>query len=260
MDRFTVEDVDVEIDRLYRDDQGRWYPSVSTVLDVRPMPDALANWLEETDDATAINRYKRNRGTIAHYEVLNPLHRRSLGDPDADMWGDDESSSKATLQQDGRWCEAERDVQWVQDTFQLIQRLFDIDHILDVETYVKHEDIQVAGQFDLLFLDQASDETVLADIKTGKYVYEESKDQIACYAHCVDRKVDRAEIIRMSPDYEDWEVSSSHDWDRTLEQCWADYKATRREFAQEYNLEQAVERLEELIEAGELVPDSERPV
>lgn len=259
MDRFTVEDVDVAIDRLYRDDQGRWYPSVSTVLDVRPMPDALANWLANTDDAEAVNRYKRNRGTIAHYECLNPLYQASVGDEEADMWGDDEATSKATLQEDGRWRDTEADVGWVQETFGLIRELFNIDHILSVETYTKHEDIQVAGQFDVLYYDQELAETVLADLKTGKYVYEESKDQIACYAHCVDRQVDRAEIIRMSPDYEDWEVSSSHDWERTLEQCWADYRATRKQFADEYDLEETVERLEELIDAGELVPDSERP-
>lgn len=245
MKRYTVED----IGRIYVDDDDRWYTSVSTILDHRPKPEALVNWLQNTENADEINRFKRNRGTIIHYECLNPLYQESIGDPDADMWSQDEADSKKELQREGKWGRAQEGVEWALETFELIRDLYNIDHILDVETYVKHIDVNFAGQFDLLYQDMESNETVLADIKTGKSVYTKNQDQLSAYAHAVPISVDRVEVIRMNPDNRDWYVASDPNWDRSLETCWQDFVDTQAKFSDE-KLDEFKEEIRQLVETG----------
>lgn len=92
--------------------------------------------------------------------------------------------------------------------------------VIDVETYVYDEEYGYGGQFDLLYED-ADGNTVLADVKTSSGVRFDHKLQSAAYKHALESQgehtVDRCEILRLHPDSEEVEISSSDDWQRTLQ-------------------------------------------
>lgn len=233
MRRYTVED----IGRVYEHpDRDLWLPSVSTVLDVRPKPKALVRWLERTDNADEINRFKRNRGTLIHYDLLNPLALRAapddVADKDADLWSDDEQGSVDELKSERKFAECCRDRDWATDVaWPHIQRVTNMDYIIDVETFVINVDVGYAGQFDLLYYDAVRDEVVLSDIKTGKSVYDKNQLQGTAYKQAVPIVVDRVEIIRINPDFKDWTLSYDRDWGGTHDERWNEFKDLHEQLA-----------------------------
>ena len=77
------------------------------------------------------------------------------------------------------------------------------------------------GQADLLYTDPETGEHVVADLKTSKRVYDKHKYQIAAYAQAAKEhpelngeEVDRAEIIRISPDEEEVQVYEMTDFEK----------------------------------------------
>jgi hypothetical protein len=253
--RYTVED----IGRVYEHPQrDLWLPSVSTVLNVRPKPEALKNWLSRTDNADEINRYKRNRGTLVHYDILNELQRQSVPDsvPDheADLWSEDEQGSVAELKSEGKWERCQRDREWVSETaWPMMQTVANIDYVIDVETFVIETSLGYAGQFDLLYYDAENDDVVLSDIKTGKHVYEKNMLQGEAYRHAVPIKVDRLEVLRVNPDFRDWELSSSEDWETTSDERWTEFCDLHSQLA----VEEMVESIQDRHASGEAFVEGE---
>lgn len=211
LQRVTIDGVG----RLYNDPkQDLWLPSVSTVLDVRPTPEALKQWKERVDNYDELMSWYQNRGTLLHAECLSQLTPK---DPDTDepiveIWGKDEQESEDELKDSDKWDEYERDREWALEAWEVVKMVSNIDTVLDCETFIFETDIGYAGQFDLLYHDNEANETVLADLKTSKNVYDKHQIQLAAYAMAVPITVDRLEVIRINPDRRDWEVSSSHTW------------------------------------------------
>lgn len=229
--RYTIDDVG----RLYEVGDDTWLPSVSTVLDMRETPEALKRWKERTSDYEAVMSFKQNRGTLVHAECQMGLvpDDPDTGEPIKTIWGDDERESVSELQRNGEYERYQDDLEWVEDAWEMIKTVANFDTVLDVETYVANEDIGYAGQFDLLYHDEQADETVLADLKTSKYVYEKHQLQLSAYEMAVPMSIDRMEVIRLNPDKKDWEINSSHNWDTPIDELQSEFIKLRGQLEQE---------------------------
>ncbi len=215
--RYSVEDVG----RIYTNQDDLWLPSVSTVLDVRETPDALRRWKKRTDDPEAVLAYKQDFGTIAHAELLQNVIDEYPSGTDETLWGKDEDASRAGLKERGEWKRCQDDLAVLDSMWTLCKEVMPIGYIHDVETFVIETDIGYGGQFDLLYEDTDSGETVLADLKTSKGVYEKHLMQLSAYRMAVPINVDRMEVIRLNPEREDWRVFPDTEWT----QCPSDLAA-----------------------------------
>lgn len=238
LERYTFEDDG----RIYTDHGDLWLPSVSTVLGVREKAPALKQYLKNTSQAKQDEKqfYTSNRGTLIHYNALDQL-------ADEEMWSDDEQSSEDELRgiaendetgltgDQETWDRFQRDNEWAMNAWSLIRRVYGInpENVLDVELFVLNTDVGYAGQFDLLYVDEDTGEVVLADIKTSKRVYDKHLIQLAAYSKAVNIAVDRMEVIRMNPDGETWEVSSSEEWQESRADLWAEFVSLREQLQDE---------------------------
>lgn len=195
--------------------------------------------------------YKAYRGTLVHFAILDALADASgdtyfheVGDTD---WGYEEYYAEYCLKKwskkapsansdevpytprnnkyDGEhaWDKAVREMKWAANAFneEIIQTgHLDPENVEAVEQYLFDTEFGYAGQFDLLYEDDEGN-TVLSDIKTSSGIRFDHKLQAAAYKHALestsDVEVDRCEVIRLYPDDEVVEISSSDDWDRSLE-------------------------------------------
>lgn len=195
-------------------------------------------------------KYKGYRGTLIHFVVLDALADASgdtyfheVGDND---WGYEEYYAEYCLkkwskkapsantdevpyiprnnQYDGEhaWDKAVREMKWAAKAFkeQIIDTgHLDLNNVEAVEQFLFDTEFGYGGQFDLLYTDNNGD-TVLSDIKTSSAVRFDHKLQGAAYKHAIesegDVSVDRCEVIRLYPDDEVVEVSTSEEWDRSL--------------------------------------------
>lgn len=240
--RHTFED-----GRIYVDGD-QYYPSVSTVLDVREKPPGLKNYFDRTTEDQRRDKsfYTQNRGTLIHYKLLDQL-------TDREMWSEDEQSSRDQLKGNEHneeldrtggldmWERYQRDEEWALETWDLIRNIYNIhpENTLNVELFVTNSDVGYAGQFDLLYEDDG--DVVLADLKTSKWVYDKHLIQLSAYMHAVDVVVDRMEVIRLNPDSERWEISRSDEWAEDPDDLWEEFVDLRAEFADE-KLEELTER------------------
>lgn len=245
--RYTVDSVG----RIYTDHEDLWLPSVTTVLSMKPTPEPLKNWKKNTDNWEAITKYKQNRGTLIHYECQNPLI-------DEEIWSSDEQSSEDYIKETGQWERYEREREWALEKWELIRSVYGItpETVLDIETYTLNTDVGYAGQFDILYQDQETNETVLCDLKTSKDIYDKFPLQLSSYAHAVDISIDRAEVIRMNPDNDDWFRSTSHDWERPLEDYYAEFIGYRRQFEEE-RMDAVLAHIQDLIERNEITKEQQ---
>lgn len=207
-----------------------WLPSVTTVLDMLPKPEALSNWEQRTDNPDAVKNYKQNRGTLVHYDCQDKL-------VDYEMWGSEETESLQTLKDDFAHYDQRRQDErsWSAETWELMCRISGLsqESLIDTETYVMNHDVGYAGQFDLLYQDGS--DTVMADIKTSKYVYDKFPLQLVAYKHAVPMSIDRMEVHRLNPDFRDWEFHlSSEDWERSEDVLWSKFKSLREELEREH--------------------------
>ena len=83
-----------------------------------------------------------------------------------------------------------------------------------------------AGQFDLMYVEEDLS-LVLADIKTGRAVYEKDKVQLVAYAAASQRSPDRLEVLRVDPDQQEWEVSDSDSWAEEPQLLWGKFLEAR---------------------------------
>jgi len=209
--RYTID----EIGRVYTNRSDLWLPSVSTVIDVRDTPEQLQRWKERTDNYKEIQSYKQNFGTLAHEQCLSELVPTdpATGDPIERLWGKDEEESVWELKRVDKLERSREELQWLASTWETIALVANFDTVIDVETLVCNTDVGYAGQFDLLYHDEHADETVLADIKTSKAVYEKHLLQLVAYRMAVPMSIDRMEVIRMNPEKQDWELFDDSQWD-----------------------------------------------
>lgn len=239
--------------RVYTDHEDLWLPSVSTVLDVREKPPALRKYLRNTSEADKKQKtfYTQNRGTLIHWYLQQQL------DPDLD-WTDDEEHSeqclkgKRTHEETGltgdyeTWQRFKQDKEWALSAWEMIRDVYGIhpENTLDVELFVMNREVGYAGQFDLLYQDTDDNETVLADIKTSKRVYDKHLLQLTAYSYAVDIAIDRMEVLRVNPDGETWEVSRSDEWIESRSDLFDEFCQLRDRLADD-----EIQRLREQVES-----------
>lgn len=213
--RYSVDDVG----RIYTDAEDLWLPSVSTVIGVRETPEPIVEWQERTDDYKAVMQYKQNRGTIAHAKCLQDLVPTDpkTGDDVEQLWGKDERESKQQLQDSDNWERCQEEVDEILTMWESVKLLNNFDYVHDVETLVCNTQIGYAGQFDLLYEDQQTNETVLADLKTSKAAYDKHLLQLCAYKMAVPLSIDRLEVIRVNPEQSDWRVLPHTEWEYETE-------------------------------------------
>lgn len=219
LERRTLEGVG----RVYFSSEHDLYlPSVTTVLDQKPTPYALKRWKENNPDWREIMNRKGSRGTLIHYNCLNEF-------AEGDMHGRNEEDSEEHLKEIGRWKWYKEAMHWSDQAWEMIKRRHNINHdtVLNVECFVENTDVGYAGQFDLLYVDPIEDEIVIADLKTSAGVYTKHKLQLSAYMNAVNLDIDRLEVIRMHPDSETYEVSSSHDWNEDPDELYAEFVELR---------------------------------
>lgn len=236
---------EVDLDRVTHNELGRVYynehvnlPSVSTVLNVRPDPPALARYKEKQAKKEGYTDFFLDRGTLTHYELLNPL-------TDVELWSEDEQASEEALKQHQEyWDKYQSTLDWLHETWDFIRTLRDIedDNVLAVEHYVANFEVGYGGQLDLLWVDDNND-VILGDIKVAKDIYDKYLYQAIAYDHALDVTVDRYEIIRMHPEQKVWEISRSDEWVDDQDDLWEEFKGFREQLSEE--------RIEQIKEQGE---------
>jgi len=241
-----IEIGEVNLDRVTHDELGRVYynehvrlPSVSTVLNVRPDPPGLARYKAKQAKKEGYTDFYLDRGTLAHYEWLNPL-------ADRELWTEDEEMSQDALQSHQEyWDRYQSGLDWMRDTWEFLREYLGIneDTVLAVEHYVANFDVGYAGQLDLLYVDPDGN-IVLADLKTSKDVYDDYLYQAVAYDHALDVTVDRMEVIRMNPDQKVWEISRSDEWIDDTDELWEEFKDLRAQLEEE-QLEAIVQSADE---------------
>lgn len=225
LERRTLEGVG----RVYFSTEHDLYlPSVTTVLNQQPEPRALKIWKDRNPDWREIMNRKGSRGTLVHYYCLNEF-------ADEDMYGKNEEDSEEHLEEIDRVEWAEDAVTWAKDAWGMIKRKQGIneDTVLDVERFVENTDVGYAGQFDLLYIDPETDETVVADLKTSSGVYDKHKMQLTAYMNALNMDIDRLEVIRMHPDTYTYEISCSHDWNEDPDEMFEEFVKLRESIDQD---------------------------
>lgn len=249
-------DISRDDNHEYYEKDGVQYPPVSTVtsyLDVDMT--GLNKWQAKHDGSgdgayhEHLFWYSRHRGTITHYQCLNPLAdgelvsaderqsiRQILCGPDAeetDEWDEDTPTSLSAIvysvmkhhnhdyinsrdeyQHDTElFSILEDDYEWANNEFDTLQDELGINPIA-VEQYLVHEDYKYGGQCDLLYEDPNGN-VVLADLKTSSGIREKYLLQTAAYKRAIEDTdglpdtVDRCEIIRLNADKHDVQVHGS---------------------------------------------------
>ncbi len=220
--RFTTDDK-----RVYTDGESLFLPSVTTVLDQMPTPEGIKFWKRKYDGTGGnkhwedILKYKSNRGTLIHYRLLNEFE-------EGDMFGENEDTSTEELKEEDDWDRYEADLEFAQEAWEEIKEHRGItdEQVLDVECFVTNVGVGYAGQFDLLYVDRDG-QLILADLKTGKGVYDKYKMQLAAYENALEIPVDDLEVIRIHPDSRTWECSRASDWNEDRKELWADFMDLR---------------------------------
>lgn len=227
--RRQVEFADGSTGRVYITEDGNVYPSVSTLIDLRDTDKtALTRWKERYDGSLENNRahwrdilnFKASFGTLAHYEVLNPL-------ADNELWGEEEEAATSAFDNsfvpfpvdelgeyardpmfEGEGVFVERDglatylLDWVEGHASNV--FADLDHAVDVETYLVNEELGYAGQVDLVYVSNLPHlDIVVCDVKTSKQVRYKHKLQSAAYGIAYQQMrgvdVDELKVARLSP-------------------------------------------------------------
>lgn len=201
-------------------------PSVTTILDEKPTPIGLKKWKNYNDGKNGrshwrdILNFKSYRGTLIHYHLLNPY-------ADEDIGGHNEEEAERELKKGsdyGSWQEYRANLFWAREAWDELCAKHGIneDSVLDVECFVQNTDVGYAGQFDMLYIDKDGKVT-LADIKTSKGIYDKHRMQLVAYMNAVNIDIDQCQVLRMHPDSETWEVSSSDEWFETPEDLYEEF-------------------------------------
>jgi hypothetical protein len=202
-------------------------PSVTTVLDKQPEPQGLKYWKQKYDGTgdkkhwRDILNYKANRGTLAHYDLLNEFE-------DGDMYSANEKNSEEQLKENNNYERHTDEMEYVENAWEEIKELRGITEktVRDVECFVTNAGIGYAGQFDILYIDK-NGELVLSDLKTSKRVYDKHKMQLVAYDNAIALDIDILEIIKIHPDSESYRISHSTEWDESRSELFGEFAQLR---------------------------------
>ena len=226
LQRYTLPD-----GRVYTNGDDLYLPSVSTVLDERPEPENLKKWKDNHDGTNSkkhwrdILKYKQNRGTLIHYNLLNEF-------ADEDIYSnEDEGQSEQELKLNGDWKRYQEDLAYAEDAWNTIKRIRGItdESVLNVECFVRNTGVGYAGQFDGLYIDKQSN-VVLTDIKTSnkeQAPYKKHKLQLTAYKNALRLDVDILEVIIIHPDSRQWKISHNTDWNEDIPELWNEFRELR---------------------------------
>lgn len=211
------------------------YPSVTSILNVRPDPEKDENiqgWKDWFDGSEPRRRphwedqfqYKGWRGTLAHYTVFKPLAEKDLfgdGEQEAERgistWGDYDGEDMETR--------CLRDVNYVYNCFydELAPSVhIEKDTVIEAEKPILNHDIGYAGTLDLLY-EHPEDGTVVADLKTTSGIRDSYRFQLAAYSTACDVEVDTCKILWINPDDKEWRVEDESEWDRSRESYFREF-------------------------------------
>lgn len=213
--------------RVYADDDGTVLPSVTTVLSHGGEPEAIKAWKRRHNgkngkrDWRDILAYKSARGTLIHHGALNRY-------AESDLWGPEEERAEEAIREAGKTERYADDAAYAERAWAEVaeDRGIDPSSVMRVEEFVTNTEVGYAGQFDLMYVDEDMN-VVLADIKTGKGVYDKYKVQLAAYDNAVEHAADRLEVIRVNPDRQEWEVSTSDEWPEDRSLLWGKFLEAR---------------------------------
>lgn len=227
------------VGRVYfSDDHDMYLPSVTTVLDQKPTPEGLKYWKKKNNGKNGmphwrdILNFKSYRGTLIHYHLLDPFSAEDIG-------GHNEEEAEEELKKGmdyGSWQEYRANLFWAKDAWDELTAKHGINHdsVLDVECFVQNTSVGYAGQFDMLYIDEDNNVT-LADIKTSKRIYDKHKMQLSAYMHAVNIDVDQCQVLRLHPDSETWEVSTSTEWLETPAEMYEEFCDLREGMNEDLN-------------------------
>lgn len=166
--------------RVYKRDEGIYYPSVTSVLSALPADQFFLQWMQDVGKNADIIRDKAAReGTQVHEGIEQLVAGKSLN------WVDDYGNARYNLQV---W----KMLLKFQDFFNLVKpQTFASEMFLYSDTY------RYAGTTD--YLCKVGDETWLLDFKTSNHIGLSYDLQLAAYAKALEElkgiKVDRCGIL-----------------------------------------------------------------
>lgn len=213
--------------RVYVNAEGQVLPSVTTVWSHGEEPKAVQAWKARNDgkdgrpDWREILEYTRARGIMLHHQILSKYAEDGLN-------GAQISQAEATIRAAGKQTRYDEEAAFVETAWTQLasQRGITTGSVLAVESFVSDPTVGYAGQFDLMYVEE--DLTlVLADIKTGRAVYEKDKVQLVAYAAASQHSPDRLEVLRVDPDQQEWEVSDSDSWAEDPQLLWGKFLEAR---------------------------------
>ena len=166
--------------RVYKRDEGKFYPSVTTILQYMPKNKFFDNWLKDVGhNADLIMRKAGKEGTQVH-----------------------EAAEALVLGKEVNWMDDYGNAKYSQVVWEMILKFYDFwstykPELISAEEFVYSDEFKYAGTADLLV--KMDGETWLLDIKTSNNLHRSYNLQLAAYAKAIEEakgiKIDRTGII-----------------------------------------------------------------
>ena len=166
--------------RVYKRDEGVYYPSVTTILQYMPKNKFFDNWLKDVGhNADLIMRKAGKEGTQVH-----------------------EAAEALVLGKEVNWMDDYGNAKYSQIVWEMILKFYDFwskhkPKLISTEEFVFSDEHKYAGTADLLV--EMDGETWLLDLKTSNNLHRSYNLQLAAYAKAIEEtkgiKIDRTGII-----------------------------------------------------------------
>jgi len=166
--------------RVYKREEGKFYPSVTTILQYMPKNKFFDNWLKDVGhNADLIMRKAGKEGTQVH-----------------------EAAEALVLGKEVNWMDDYGNAKYSQLVWEMILKFYDFwstykPELISAEEFVYSDEFKYAGTADLLV--KMDGETWLLDIKTSNNLHRSYNLQLAAYAKAIEEakgiKIDRTGII-----------------------------------------------------------------
>jgi len=166
--------------RVYRRDEGIYYPSVTTILQYMPKNKFFDNWLKDVGhNADLIMRKAGKEGTQVH-----------------------EAAESLVLGEEVNWMDDYGNAKYSQLVWEMILKFYDFwstykPELISTEEFVYSDKFKYAGTADLLV--KMDGETWLLDLKTSNNLHRAYNLQLSAYAKAIEEvkgiKIDRTGII-----------------------------------------------------------------
>jgi hypothetical protein len=166
--------------RVYKRDEGLYYPSVTTILQYMPKNKFFDNWLKDVGhSADLIMRKAGKEGTQVH-----------------------EAAEALVLGEEVNWMDDYGNARYSQIVWEMILKFYDFwstykPKLISTEEFVFSDKFKYAGTADLLV--EMDGETWLLDLKTSNNLHRSYNLQLAAYAKAIEEtkgiKIQRTGII-----------------------------------------------------------------